>query len=116
MAPASSTPRASAYKTASKTVVTETEPAAPEAYTQDSDDYVYNHVPREKLAPVANRRTETVQYQIPQSAGPQNAAPALTSFRCSRRHPRHSSDVETPAAFTPRVSWSGSLADVATRS
>ena len=42
MAPASATPRASAYKTASKAVGTKTEPAAPEPSRQNDHDYVYN--------------------------------------------------------------------------
>ena len=41
MAPATATPRASAYKTASKAVVTETEPAAAEPSVRNDDDYVY---------------------------------------------------------------------------
>ena len=39
MAPASDTPRASVYQTVSKTVVTKAEPAAPDASTQNDDDY-----------------------------------------------------------------------------
>ena len=81
MAPASATPTAGAsgYKTASKAVVTGTEPAAPAASTQKDDDYVYIRVPREKVAPVDTGRTETVQHHVSQSAGPQNAAPVLQS-------------------------------------
>ena len=75
MAPATATPRASAYKTASKAVVTETEPAAPEPSRRNDDDYVYIRVPRERMAPVDYGLTETVQHQVSQSAGPQNAAP-----------------------------------------
>ena len=45
MAPAFATPRASRYQTASKTVLTKTEPAAPEASTQNKRDYVYIRVP-----------------------------------------------------------------------
>ena len=63
--------------TASKAVVTETEPA--EASTQNDDNYVYIRVPREKTMPVDNGFTETVQHQVSQSAGPQNAAPVLHS-------------------------------------
>ena len=61
-APASATPTAGAsgYKTASKAVVTGTEPAAPAASTQKDDDYVYIRVPREKVAPVDSGCTETV--------------------------------------------------------
>ena len=77
MAPASATPQACGYKTASKAVVTKTEPAAPEASTRNNEDYVYICVPREKMAPVDNGLTETVQHQVSQSAGPQNAAPIL---------------------------------------
>ena len=102
MAPASATSRASAYKTTSKAVVTETEPAAPEPSTQNDDDYVYIRVP------VDFGLTETVQHQVFQSAGPQNAAPvhhsvpvllpAPTSQQCSR--------VEISAPFYTRVSQS----------
>ena len=79
MAPASTTPQASAYKTASKAVVTETELAAPEPSTQNDDDYVYIRVPRERMAPVDYGLTGTVQHQVSQSAGPQNAAPVFHS-------------------------------------
>ena len=58
-------------------MVTKTEPAAPEAFTQNDEDYVYIRVPREKMAPVDNGLTETVQHQVSHSAGPQNAAPVL---------------------------------------
>ena len=77
MAPASATPRVSGYQTVSKAVVTKTEPAAPEASTQNDEDYVYIRQPREKMAPVDNGLTETVQNQVSQSAGLQNAAPVL---------------------------------------
>ena len=40
----------------------------------------------------------------------------FTPFRCSRRQPRHSSGVEIPAPFIPRVSRSCSLANVVRRS
>ena len=60
-------------------MVTGTEPAAPAAFTQKDDDYVYIRLPREKVAPVDTGRTETVQHHVSQSAGPQNAAPALQS-------------------------------------
>ena len=62
MAPASATPRASGYKTTSKAVVTETEPAAPEASTQNDDAYVHICVQRENMMPVDNGLTETVKY------------------------------------------------------
>ena len=54
-------------------MVTKTEPAAPEASTQSNN--VYIRVPREKMAPVDNGLTETVQHQATHSAGPHNAAP-----------------------------------------
>ena len=79
MAPASVTLQASAYKTASKAVVAEIKPAAPEPSTQNDDNYVYIRVPRERMAPVDNGLTETVQHQVSQSAGPQSAAPVLHS-------------------------------------
>ena len=80
MAPESATPTAGAsrYKTASKAVVTGTEPTATAASTQKDDDYVYIRVPRE-VAPVDTGRTETVQHHVSQSTGPQNAAPVLQS-------------------------------------
>ena len=77
MAPASASPRASVYQTALKAVVTKTKPAAPEASKQNDEDCVYIRVPRENMAPVDNGLTETVQHQVSQSAGPQNAAPVL---------------------------------------
>ena len=70
-------PASSGYQTASKAVVTKTEPAAPEASTPNAEGYVYFRVPREKMAPVDSGLTETVQHQVSRSAGPQNAAPAL---------------------------------------
>ena len=76
MAPATANPRASAYKTASKAVVAETEPAAPEPSTRN-DDYVYIRVSRERMAPVDYGLTETMQHQVSRTAGPQNAAPVL---------------------------------------
>ena len=106
MAPASATPRASAYKTASKGVVTETEPAAPEPSTQNDDIYVYIRVPRERMAPVDNGLTETVQHQVAQSAGPQNAAPVLYSVPAQLPDLRRSSRVVIPAPFHTRVSQS----------
>ena len=74
MAPASYTPGASAYKTASKSVVTETEPDLPTPSTQNDDDYVYINVPQERMVPVNYGLTETVQHVVSHSAGPQNAA------------------------------------------
>ena len=64
MAPATPTPRASGYQTAPNAVVTETAPAAPEASTQNDDDYVYIRVPREKMTPGDYGLTETVQHQL----------------------------------------------------
>ena len=58
-------------------MATKTEPAAREASAQNDEDYVYIRVPREKMAPVENGLTETVQHQVSQSAGPQNAAPVI---------------------------------------
>ena len=116
MAPASATPTAGAsvYKTASKAVVTGIEPAAPAAYTEKDDDYVYIRVPREKVAPVDTGRTETVQQHVSQSARPQKTAPVL-QFQCSCRHPRRSSVLEIPAPFRTRVSQSCNLAGLAIR-
>ena len=45
IAPASATPRASGYQTASKAMVTNTESASHEASTQNDEDYVYIRVP-----------------------------------------------------------------------
>ena len=75
VAPASATPRASRYQTASEPVVTKTKPAAPEASTQNDGDYMYICVPCEKMAPVDIGLTDTVQYQVSQGAGLQNTAP-----------------------------------------
>ena len=70
---------ASGYKTASKTVITGTEPAAPATSMRKDDNYVYIPLPRHKVAPVDTGRTETVQHHVSQSAGPKNAAPVLQS-------------------------------------
>ena len=94
MAPVSATPGASGYQTASKAVVTKTEPSAPEASTQNDDDYVYIYVPWEKMGPVDTGFTETVQHQVSQTAGLQNAAPVL-----------HSVPVQPPAPASHR--WGG---------
>ena len=82
------TPRTSAYKTASKNVVMETEPTAPEPYMQNDNDYVYMRVPQVKMVPVDNGLNETVQHQVSQSAGHRMQRQFFTLFRCSRRHPR----------------------------
>ena len=114
-APVSATPAAGAsgYKTASKAVVTGTEPAAIAASTQTFDDYVYIRVPREKVAPVDTERTETMQHHVSQSAWPQNAAPvssgAATGIRVA------AVVLEIPAPFCTRVSRSCSLAGLAIR-
>ena len=79
MAPATDTRRSSAYKTASQAVVTEIEPASPEPSRRNDDDYVHIRVPRERMAPVDYGLAETVQHQVSQSAGPQNAASVLHS-------------------------------------
>ena len=79
MAPATATPRASAYKSASKAMVTETEPAAPEPSRQNDNDCVYIRVPRERMAQVDYGVIKTVQNQASQNAGPQNAAPIFHS-------------------------------------
>ena len=94
MAPVSATPRASGHQTASKEVITKTEPAAPEASTQNDEDYVYIRVPRENMVPVDNRLTETVQHQVSQSARPQYEAPVI-----------HSVPVQPPAAASQQ--WRG---------
>ena len=49
---------------ASKAVVAATEPAAPEASTQNDDDHVYICGPPETMAPVDNGLIETVQHQV----------------------------------------------------
>ena len=94
MACASATPGASGYNTVYKAVVTEIEPAAPEASTQKGDDNVYILLPREKMAPVDNRTTKTVQHQVFQSPGPQNTGPDL-----------HSVPVQLPAPASQQ--WCG---------
>ena len=116
-APASATPTAGAsgYKTASKAVVTGTEPAAPAASTEKDDDYVNIRVPREKLAPVDTGRTEMVQHRVSQSAGPQNAAPVLQSVPAQLPAPASQQWFATPAPFRTRVSRFCSLAGLAIR-
>ena len=79
MAPATSTPPASSYKTASNAVVPETGAAPPGPSRWNDDDYVYFCVPWERMVPVDYGLTEAVQHQVSQSAGPQNAAPVLYS-------------------------------------
>ena len=79
MAPASEAPRASEYKTASKAVVTQTEPAVREASTQNDDDYMYIRMPREDMALVDNGLTKTVHHLVSSSVGLQNAATVLPS-------------------------------------
>ena len=61
--------------------------------------------------------TETVQHQVSQSAGPQNAAPVqfFTPFWCSCRHPHRSSHMVIPAPFHMRVFRSYSRVDVVIR-
>ena len=68
MASASATPRASLYKASSKAVFTEAEPDALEVSTQNDDDYVYSHEPREEMVPLNDGLTEKVRHQIYQSA------------------------------------------------
>ena len=77
MAPAPAARRSSGYQAASKAVVTKTEPAVSEASTQNDKDHEYIRVPREKMAPVDNGLTETVQHQASLSARPQNTAPVV---------------------------------------
>ena len=79
MAPATATLGASAYMTASKAVVTETEAAAPQPSRRVDDDYLSIPVPRERIPPVDYGLTETVQHQVSQSAGLLNAAPVFHS-------------------------------------
>ena len=90
-------------------MVAETEPAAPEAPTHNDDDYVCGRVSSENVTPVYIGIAETVQCQVSQGAWRQNAAPYSTVVRCKRRQLRHSSIVEIPATFTPRLSQSCSL-------
>ena len=80
-------------------MVAETEPTAPEASTQNDGDYVCIRVPREKMAPVDNGLNETVQHQVSQSAGQQNAAPIL-----------HSVPVQPPAPASRQ--WRGDSSTV----
>ena len=58
-------------------MITRTKPAAPEGSTQNDEGYMYIRVLREKMVPVNNGLTQTVQHQVSQVAGPQNAAPVL---------------------------------------
>ena len=103
MAPASATPRASAYKTASNALVMETEPVEP---SRQNDD-LYNRVSRKRRAPVINGFIETVQHQVFQISGPRNAAPVLHSVAVRLPAPasQHSCGDST-APFYTRVSQS----------
>ena len=114
MAPASATPRASEYQTASKAVVTKTEPAAPEASTKNDEDYVYIRGRRWRQWITGSPRRCTTRFSI--ALGHRMQHQFFTPFRCSRREPRHSSGVEIPAPFIPRVPRSCSLADAVRRS
>ena len=84
-------------------MVTEIEPAAPEASVQNYDDFAYICVPRENMVTVDNGLTETVHHQVSQSAGPQNAVPVLHSAPEQLRHPRRSSRVVIPAPLHIRA-------------
>ena len=64
----------------------------PEPSMQNDDGYVYIRVPQKRMAPVDCGLTETVQHQVSQSAGPQNAAPVL-----------HSVPVQLPAPVSQQV-------------
>ena len=63
--------------TANFRVVRTRPPATPEPSKRNDDDYMYIRVPRERMARVDYWLTETVQHQVSQSAGLQNAAPVL---------------------------------------
>ena len=115
MAPAFATPRASAYKTTSKAVVTEAEPAAPEAFRQNDDDYVHFRVPRETIAPVDYVITEMVQYQCLRALGYRMQRVFFTPFQCRCPHPRRSSPVVIPAQFHMRMSRSYGRVEVGIR-
>ena len=80
MTPASAPPRGSAYKTASKALVTETELAAPEPRRQNDYDYVYIRVTRKRIEPVDCRLTHT--HQLSQSAGMLTMTPRWNVPRC----------------------------------
>ena len=82
-------------------MVTGTGPAAPAASTQKVDDYVYIHVPREKVAPVGTGSTMFLR-----TLGRKMPRQSFNQFRCSCRHPRRSSVFEIPAPFRTRVSLS----------
>ena len=97
MIPASATPRASGYQTASKVVFTKTEHAAPEVSTQNDDDYVYICVPPQKRAAADIGLTETMQHQIREALVHRMQHQFFAPFQCSRQQPRHTSGVEIPA-------------------
>ena len=77
MPPVTANPRASGCQAATKSVAAETAPAAHEAFTRNDEAYVYIRVPGEKMAPVGNGLTETVQHEDFHSPGPQNLATYL---------------------------------------
>ena len=68
--------RARGYKTASRGVATEAEPA-PETTTQKHSLYVYMRVLRWKMAPLDNSLTDTMQHHVFQLARQQYAAEVL---------------------------------------
>ena len=115
MVPATATPRASAHKTASKAVVTETEPAAPEPSRRNDDNYVYIRVPRERMAPVGMGSLRRCSTRCLRALGQRMQRQFFTPFRCSCRHPRRSSHVVIPAPFHTRASQSYSLVEVVIR-
>ena len=115
-APASATPRASGYQTASKVVVTKTEPVAPKASTLNDDDYVYICVPQHKRVAADIGLTKTLQHQVRETLVHTKQHQFFTPFRCSRQQPRHISGVEIPASFSPRESLPCTLADLVTES
>ena len=66
--------------------------------------YAYISVPRERMAHVDYGLTETVQHQVSQSAGPQNAAPVLHSVPVQLPAPASHSRGDSIAISYARVS------------
>ena len=115
MAPASAT-RASAYKTASKAVVTETEPAVRlnhlDGMTTTTCTFACHGKGWRQWIMGSPRWCST---RCLRALGHRMQRQFFTPFRCSCRHPRRSSHVVIPAQFHTRVSWSYSRVEVVIR-
>lgn len=75
------------YKTVSKYVATQTEPAAPAAGLRHGGNYVYIPVPRQRVAPIDAGVTTTAQHAMSHNAGPHGLAQARHSVPVRFRAP-----------------------------